>query len=215
MASVGTDPDTEKVPSEDDVGDIADDTASITEKASATERPNRGRIQFGIGQLITGLVIVALAVAVSVLGYLLADSRSQNDAMRADAADASKAEQVALDYATGAAQMDYNDLGAWNKRLTANTSPELTKKLSDASSAMEQVIVPLQWTSTATPIAAQVKSHNGSVYVVTAFVSVMTKNAQAPNGVASTASYTVTMDRSKNWLITDVGGLDSAVAPPK
>ncbi|SDU69283.1 hypothetical protein K8O93_07025 [Gordonia bronchialis] len=170
-------------------------------------------VKLGLKQVVVGLVVLGMAVAIGILGFVVADKSDTISAMQSETAAATTAEQRALDYATGAADMNYKDLGAWNSRLTANTSPELTAKLTEASTSMEQVIVPLQWTSTAQPIAASVKSHEGSVYVVSAFVSVMTKNAQAPDGVQSTASYTVTMDSSKDWLITDVGGIDGAVAP--
>ena len=96
------------------------------------------------------------------------------------------------------------------RRLTAQQA-DTVAKLTDAATAMEQVIVPLQWKSTSSPVASTVKSHDGDVFVVAAFVSVNTKNAQAPDGVQSTASYTVTVDRSRDWLITDVGGVDAAV----
>lgn len=128
-----------------------------------------------------------------------------------EAADARKhAEQVSIDYAKGAADMDYKDLPAWSNRLTANTTPALKKKLTEAATSMEQIIVPLQWVSTPTPIAAAVRSEHDGVFVVNCFVSVVTKNIQAPNGIQSTATYTVTLNKNDNWVITDVGGVDSA-----
>ncbi|WP_246007877.1 hypothetical protein [Gordonia oryzae] len=201
-----------------------DDTAETdtNEGTSTAQRSTKGwtpvgtRVLRGRRALVVSavaVVVVALAIATGIFAYLYHDKSNQFDAVQSSAADTAHAEKIALDYATGAAQMGYQDLDAWNKRLTAGTSPELASKLTNASTAMQQVIVPLQWNSTASPIAAQLKSHDGNTYVVTAFVSVMTKNAQAPHGVQSTASYTVTMDSSKNWLITDVGGLDGAVAP--
>lgn len=202
-----------------------DDTAETDTNEGTTppaQRSTKGRAPVG-NRVLRGrralvvsavaVVVVALAITTGIFAYLYHDKSNQFDAVQSSAADTAHAEKIALDYATGAAQMGYQDLDAWNKRLTAGTSPELASKLTNASTAMQQVIVPLQWNSTASPIAAQLKSHDGNTYVVTAFVSVMTKNAQAPDGVQSTASYTVTMDSSKNWLITDVGGLDGAVAP--
>lgn len=186
-------------------------TQGSREREPMRVRALRGRRAMAAAGI--AMVVVALAIATGIFAYLYQDARSDLAQEQSSATSVAHAEKVALDYATGAAQMGYQDLGAWNKRLTAGTSPELASKLTTASSAMQQVIVPLQWNSTASPIAAQVKSHDGSTYVVSAFVSVMTKNAQAPDGVQSTASYTVTMDSSKNWLITDVGGLDGAVAP--
>lgn len=158
----------------------------------------------------TGLaaLVVALAVATGVLAVLLAGERSDASQVRAAAEHDAKAQQVALDYAVGAARLDYHDLPGWNRNLVAGTSPELKEKLTTAATSMEQVVVPLQWTSTAQPITAQVTGHNGDLYTVAAFVNVTTKNAQSKDGVQSTATYTVTLDQSKDWLITDVGGFN-------
>jgi hypothetical protein len=78
---------------------------------------------------------------------------------------------------------------------------------------MEQILVPLQWNSTAHPLAAKVRSETGGVYVVDAFVSVLTKTAQASDPLQSTATYSVTVDSSKDWQITDVGGVGDALQP--
>lgn len=174
----------------------------------------RSLLGTGPGRIIRVLVALALVAGVAgvcVLGYMVASKNDAIDSMTTSSENAVRAEKMALDYATGAANMDYRDLGPWNKQLIANTSPELASKLTEAASSMEQVITPLQWTSSSRPIAAQVKSHTGPIYVVNAFVSVTTKNVQAPDGVQSTATYTVTLDSSKNWVITDVGGIDTAV----
>lgn len=168
-------------------------------------------VQLSLGRLLVALLIVVMAVVIGVLGYQVSSKSDTIEAMQVSTENTEHAQKIAMDYAAGAANMDYKDLASWNKRLTQNTSPELASKLTEASSSMEQVITPLQWTSTSQPIAAQVKSHMGSTYVVNAFVSVTTKNAQAPDGVQSTATYTITLDSAKNWLITDVGGIDTAV----
>ncbi len=190
---------------------VGESKAAVAEKAIGKGAKKARSFQIGAVPLALGVLALALAIAVGVLGYGVTDRGNTIDTMKSQAADTVHAEKVALDYATGAAQMDYNDLAAWNKRLTSGTSKELSAKLTDAATAMEQVIVPLQWKSTSSPVASTVKSHDGDVFVVAAFVSVNTKNAQAPDGVQSTASYTVTVDRSRDWLITDVGGVDAAV----
>ena len=120
---------------------------------------------------------------------------------------------MALDYAVNAAAMDFKDLGAWKSRLVEGTSPQLKEKLSKAADSMEQILVPLQWNSTAKPLVAKVRSQEGGIYVVDAFVSVLTKTVQAPEGLQSTATYSITLDGNNNWQITDVGGID-AVMPP-
>lgn len=107
--------------------------------------------------------------------------------------------------------MNYKDVQAWRKRLTANTSPELTKKLRDAATSTEQIIVG----AAPTPITSAVRSERDRTFLVNSFLSVMTKNVQAPNGVQSTATYTVTINSKDNWIIADVGGVDSAMRAGK
>ncbi|MBD0863509.1 hypothetical protein IA539_20240 [Gordonia sp. zg691] len=158
-----------------------------------------------------GLLVVLLIAAVVVLAVLLRQESSQVAQMNSESSEKNRAQEVALSYATEAATMNYSDIDAWKKNLTKGTTPELTKKLSDASTSMEQIIVPLQWSSEAEGLGAVVKSAKDGQYVVVAFVSVDTKNAQAPDGVKSTATYTVTLDRDSDWVITDVGGVETAV----
>ncbi|MEH3136452.1 MAG: hypothetical protein PGN30_15805 [Mycolicibacterium neoaurum] len=162
--------------------------------------------------MVTGLIVV-LAVAVGVLGWLYGSARHELNAQVAQAANDARAEKIALDYAVSAATMDYKDLQAWHVKLVAGTTPELNKKLSDAGTQMEQVLVPLQWSSSAQPLMAKVRSATDGVYVVDSFVSVQTKTAQAPDALQSTATYSTTIDSNNNWLITDVGGIGSAMGP--
>ena len=46
---------------------------------------------------------------------------------------------------------------------------ELVKKLTDAGTSMEQVLIPLQWSSTAQPLVAKVRSTTGGIYVVDSY----------------------------------------------
>jgi len=118
---------------------------------------------------------------------------------------------VALDYAVNAAIMDYKDLGPWKQNLIKGTTPELSDKLTKAATAMDQILLPLQWKSTARPLAAQVRSDSNGVYIVDAFVGVTTRTVQAAEGVESTATYSTTIDSNNAWRITDVGGIDTVV----
>jgi len=195
--------------------DIPDTPVTSSEQPPAKQPRGSRRIQ-----------VLSAALAVSfvgngVLGWLAYDNRqaaqqahSELSAMKETNQSRDHAMQVALDYAKGAAEMDYKDLPAWTKRLTTNTSPELSARLKEAASSMEQIIVPLQWVSTPTPITAVVRSERDGVFVVNCFVSVKTKNIQAPDGIQSTATYTVTIDKNNKWTITDVGGVDTALKGP-
>jgi hypothetical protein len=142
--------------------------------------------------------------------WLYLGARQQVADNQSRAAEYRRAEQIALDYAVNAAVMDYKDLGPWKQKLVAGTSPELSDKLTKAAEAMEQIVLPLQWTSTAQPIAAKVRNHDNGVFVVDAFVGVMTKTVQAAENLQSTATYSVTINPNDSWRITDVGGIGAA-----
>jgi hypothetical protein len=170
-------------------------------------------VSVSIRSLIVGVAMAVLIAAVAVVGWLYMDARSQLDAQAASSANNSRAEKMALDYAVNAATMDYKDLQAWKAKLVAGTTPELTKKLSEAAASMEQVLVPLEWSSSARPLVAKVRSSNDGVYVVDSFVSVQTKTIQSPEALQSTATYSTTIDSNNNWQIADVGGIGSALEP--
>lgn len=212
----------DQAPAAESVPPATEDASPDEEDASPEEiaAPARRWMRFSVRRdvMVLSVLLVASVVCIAFLGWRLSeDGRSARDAraslaaMQETAKSQQHAEQVALDYAKGAADMNYQDLPSWTKRLTANTSPELAQKLKEASASMEQIIVPLQWVSTPTPIAATVRSEHDGVFVVNCFVSVMTKNVQAPDGVQATATYTVTINKNSNWVITDVGGVDSAL----
>lgn len=73
------------------------------------------------------------------------------------------------------------------------------------------LLTEMQYTSTAKPLAAKVSQCDGGRYVVQVFVDISSRSRQTPDGVAATASYTVTLRRSGNWTITDVGGVGAGL----
>lgn len=176
-------------------------------KRSATSR----RVSLSLRTLITAIVFILLAGTAGALGWLYIGVRGQLHAQAQATADRERAQQIATEYAVNAAQMDYQNFAEWKSRLVDGTSPELKEKLTKAADSMEQLLAPMQWTSTARPLSAIVKSDAGGVYTVDAFVSVLTKTVQAPEGLQSTATYSITIDSRKDWLITDVGGIDAAL----
>jgi Mce-associated membrane protein len=176
-------------------------------------KAERRRLQASISVrtlLVAGL-IAALVAGIGVMMWLYFGAKSELDEQAREAADTKRAEQIALDYATNAAAMNFKDIPAWKAKLVAGTSPELKERLGAAADQMEQILVPLQWDSTARPLSAKVRSKVGGAYIVDAFVSVMTKTAQGPDPLQSTATYSVTIDSDKDWQITDVGGIGAAV----
>lgn len=190
------------------------DTTTIdAEPADSGPVPGSRAISLSVRSLVVGAAIALLIAAVAIVGWLYIDARSQLDAQAAQSANNSRAERMALDYAVNAATMDYKDLQAWKVKLVAGTTPELNKRLSEAGTSMEQVLVPLEWSSSARPLVAKVRSNNGGIYVVDSFVSVQTKTIQSPEALQSTATYSTTIDSNNNWQITDVGGIGSALEP--
>ncbi|MEO9326528.1 hypothetical protein [Gordonia aurantiaca] len=212
-----TRPEAEHADTEDatDASRVTEKVTPETKEAEAEQDSKTRLFSGGAGRsvslraVIAGSVAVLVVAALALMGWQLWSKSGEIDDMKAAAASAAKAEQVALDYAEGAADMSFENPEDWRSRLTKGTSPELTERLRQASTQMEQLLRPLQWSSTATPIAAKVESVGGDVYEVVAFVNVRTKNVQAPSGIESTATYKITLDKSQDWLITAISSTGS------
>lgn len=181
-------------------------------KTADTKAESKSRLagrSVSLRSVLVGAVAVLVVAALGLMGWQLMSTSNEVDDLKAASADQAKAEQVALDYAQGAANMSFENPEDWRSRLTAGTSPELSERLRQASTQMEQLLRPLQWSSTAEPIAAKVESVDGDSYQVVAFVNVRTKNVQAPSGIESTATYRMTLDKSQDWLITAISSTGS------
>ena len=200
----------------DSGGSASEDETPIEDASAVRDEPQgkkskRVQLSVSLRSVVIAVVIAALLGAVGVLAWLYIGAQGRLDEQARQSENNVHAEKVALQYAGEAAAMNYQDLNAWKGRLVAGTSPELKDKLSKAATSMEQILVPLQWNSTAHPLAAKVRIVSGKTYVVDSFVSVLTKTAQASEPLQSTATYSVTIDSSKDWQITDVGGVGDAL----
>jgi Mce-associated membrane protein len=201
-------------PAESEIEDAAatDPAESEVEDKPSDKKPARRlRLSVSLRSLVIAAVIAALVVAVGVLAWLYVGAQHKLDVQAHQSENNTQAEKVALDYAVNAAEMNFADLNAWKVKLVTGTSPELKEKLTKAAQEMEQILVPLQWTSTARPLVAKVRSDTGGAYIVDCFVSVFTKTAQAPEPLQSTATYSITIDSNKDWQISDVGGVGVVV----
>ncbi|MFE9322617.1 hypothetical protein ACIHDR_23835 [Nocardia sp. NPDC052278] len=198
--------DQEKVPSP------AEEKRSAKLGAAVRRGARIGDSAIKLKTVVSSALILVVIAGLGVLGWQVHAKADELDHLHGRAADATHAENAALDYATGAAEMDFHDLASWRTRLTKGTTPELSNRLTQAATSMEQIIAPLQWTSSAKPIAAKVRSDANGTYSVDCFVSVTTKNSQAPDGINSTATYRITIDGNRNWIITDIAGIDSALS---
>ncbi len=202
----------------DDADDATDGKSEPDDKSEADDvdqgpkaKKQRRRVSVSVQALVFGVVILLLTAATATMTWMYLSAQHKLDAQAAQVSNDKRAEQIALDYSVNAAVMDYNDLGPWKDNLVKGTSPELKAKLAKAGTAMEQILTPLQWISTAKPISAKVRSDTDGVYVVDAFVGVMTKTVQAPDSLQSTATYSITVDSHHDWQITDVGGIGGAL----
>lgn len=169
------------------------------------------RISISRNALVTGvalLVVTAVAVVFAAL-YFSAEGKLSDRAARA--ADDVHATQVASDYAIGASSIDYRDTKSWLTKLKTNTTTQLAAKFDATAPQLEQILLPLQWTSSAAPITAVVTSESGGVYKVNAFLTVTSANSQNPQGAQTTVTYALTVDKNAGWKVTDVGGLDGAL----
>ncbi|WP_438502186.1 hypothetical protein [Mycobacterium arosiense] len=183
-----------------------DDGNELNDKKSAARR-----LTISLRSLVIAVAIVAVVAAFGTLGWLYVGAQRKLDAQSRQLQNNAHAEKLALDYAVHAAEMNFQDINGWKVKLVAGTTPELKDKLTKAATSIEQILVPLQWTSTAKPLVAKVRSDTAGTYVVDAFVSVMTKTIQAPEPLQSTATYSITIDSTKDWKITDVGGIGAVV----
>ncbi|MGW6728561.1 hypothetical protein ACWF9G_21890 [Nocardia sp. NPDC055029] len=183
-----------------------------TATAEATTTTGNGdqqprTVSFRLSTVLVVVTIAVLAAAAVTFASLYLAARSTIAERDAGAADNRHAERIATDYGVGASTIDYRDVAAWFARLRSGTSPQLAAKFEATAPQLEQILLPLQWTSTATPLSASVISESGGIYKVNAYFTVVSTSAQTPGGSATTVTYSLTIDRAAGWQITEVGGL--------
>ena len=215
-AAVDAQPESETVDSEathsDSAGHDLDDVDDPdTKTTSTTSVRARRRVSVSVRTLLFTALVVGLVGAIGTLSWLYLGAKAKLDDDTRQASNNSHAERIALDYAVNAAKINFQDLNTWTANLVKGTTPELKEKLNSAAKSMEQILEPLQWNSTAVPIVAKVRSNANGIYVVDTFVGVETKTMQAPDGLQSTATYSITIDSTHDWQISDVGGIGSVV----
>ncbi|WP_405166492.1 hypothetical protein OG203_16205 [Nocardia sp. NBC_01499] len=188
-----------------------DAAAESVRQTNETTTKQPRKIAIKVSTVLTALIITGLAAATCVFAGLYWSTASDLSDRDARAADTKHAQQLATDYAIGASTIDYRDAKAWFDKLKINTTPQLAAKFDATTAQLQQVLLPLQWTSKATPITSVVTAEANGIYKVNAFLDVNSTSAQTPAGVQTTVTYTVTIDKNAGWKITDVGGLDGAL----
>ena len=194
--------------------EVADEVADESGPVDANQKSTKAkvlRVSVSVRTVVVATLIAGLLASLGVLTWLYIGAKAKLDEEARQAANNGHAERIALDYAVDAAKINVQDLDTWKRNLVKGTTPELKEKLSSAAKAMDQILVPLQWNSAATPLAAKVRSKTNGIYVVDTFVGVETKTVQAPDGLQSTATYSITIDSNHDWQISDVGGIGAIV----
>lgn len=189
----------------------ASPTRGITDDDLTKRERSPRQVSLSVRTLALAAVFLVLLAAVCAMTWLYFGERAKVEAQVRQVDNVNHAEQIALDYAVDAATMNFQDLNAWKVKLVKGTTQTLNEKLTKAATSMEQILVPLQWSSTAQPLVAKVRSETNGIYVVDTFVSVLTKTMQAPENLQSTATYSITIDSKENWQISDVGGIGAVV----
>ncbi|MFW0791220.1 hypothetical protein [Gordonia sp. CPCC 205333] len=169
------------------------------------------QVSLSVRTIVVAALILALVVALGVFIYRDVTARNDLNDLRTSVADRARAEDIAGQYAVNAATLDYRDLTPWIANMKKGVSPDLQKQYDLIGQTMEQVLTPLRMQTSANVIVAKTVNVAGNVFRVQAVVDVNTKTVQTPNGGNTTATYTLTLDRSKDWMITSVGDPTSAI----
>jgi hypothetical protein len=191
-----------------------DEATNESAVIDAQQKPTKAeirRVSVSVRTLVVAALIAGWVASVAIVAWLYIGAKTKLDEEAHQVANNSHAEHIALDYAVDAATINFKELDRWKKNLVRGTTPELRDKLNDAGTSMEQILAPLQWNSVATPLIAKVRSNTNGIYVVDTFVGVETKTMQEPNGLQSTATYSITIDSNHDWKISEVGGIGAVV----
>ncbi len=185
---------------------------SAEENVSASEPARTPRtLSIRLSTVAVAVAGVALIAATAIFASLWLSARGEVSDRDAAAAADRHAEQVATDYAVGASNINFQDVNAWVAKLKANTTPQLADKFDATAPKLQDILVPLKWTSTATPITAKVMNTDNGVYKVDVFLNVTSTSAQTPEGAQTTVTYTVNVDPNNGWKVADVGGMAGAL----
>lgn len=200
-----------------------DSPAGATDATKETGEPNgeksdmkssttpRGWLRSTPVVTVAAATILVLVGVVAVLGVGLSRANDRIDADAAADAAQEQAKRIAVDYATAASTIDYTNTAGWFDSLKQGTTQQLSAKFDSSRPQLERILVPLQWTSSATPVAAVVTDDSDGKYRVSVFLDVTSTSVQASEGIQTTVTYVLTVDSQADWQVTDVGGMESAL----
>ena len=179
--------------------------------ATAAETGSRRPWWSSVRTLVAVTVLAVVAAVTFGVLWATDDSSEQLQALQSRLDTEAEAEAVASEYASSVSEVDHRDLDGWRDALTNGVSEQLEPKLEGAVDVVAPWLTQMEYTATARLLAAEVARHDGDTFVVQVFVDMVSRSKQTPDGVAATATYTVTMDRASDWTITDVGGVGAGL----
>ncbi|MGX1778925.1 hypothetical protein ACWIGW_42940 [Nocardia brasiliensis] len=193
--------------------DVVTEPKPATEDKDAAAAPARDArtVSIRLSTIATGAALVGLGAATVVFASLWFSARGELSDRDAAVAANQHAEQVATDYAVGASNINFQDVNSWVAKLKTNTTPQLANKFDATAPKLQDILVPLKWTSTSTPITAKVMNTDNGIYKVNVFLNVTSTSAQTPDGAQTTVTYTVNVDPNNGWKVADVGGVAGAL----
>ncbi|WP_338772546.1 hypothetical protein V7968_14065 [Nocardia vulneris] len=195
--------------------DVVTEPKPATEDKDTAAAPAPARdartVSIRLSTIATGAALVGLGAATVVFASLWFSARGDLSDRDAAAAANQHAEQVATDYAVGASNINFQDVNSWVAKLKTNTTAQLANKFDATAPKLQDILVPLKWTSTSTPITAKVMNIDNGIYKVNVFLNVTSTSAQTPDGAQTTVTYTVNVDPNNGWKVADVGGVAGAL----
>ncbi|MVU75680.1 hypothetical protein GPX89_00285 [Nocardia sp. ET3-3] len=180
------------------------DTPVVESKAPAAAKT----VSLKLSTLLIAAAAVVLVGALITVTVLWQSARGEVNDRNTQAANDAHAQQVATDWAVGAATINVADPNAWIAKLKTNATPELAKKWDAATPQLQQFVDILKLNSSATVLSSQVMSRDNGAYKVNVYLNTNNTNVQNPDGVLTTIYYTITVDAKNDWKVADAGGVD-------
>src|SRR5690349_1648008 len=115
---------------------------STTAETGAKPAKSHRTLSIRLSTVVTAAAAVALIALAAVFGSLWLSARGDLHDRDDRAAAQQHAEQVATDYAVGASNIDYQNVGAWIGKLKAGTSSQLAQKFDATAPKLQEILVP-------------------------------------------------------------------------
>ncbi|NMN97435.1 hypothetical protein [Antrihabitans stalactiti] len=168
--------------------------------------------------VVPGLAAVAIggAAATCVLGVKLSaasDKADQLAVLQADAADKSKAIEVARGYVTRSLTYNYNNVDPFLAAVQEGAADQLATKWKSVSDVVRQVIIQAQVVSSGESVREAVENGDDGSFKVTVFATQKVQNIQQPEPATMPILLNVSViKKDGTFLVSDFGPQDGGNA---